>query len=342
MIMLMMLAMVICQIFIWTQAFVTVRIISFMHLFSTSEIIMAHVASSGAFVLIGYFWVRKNHFVRQVFLVMGFCALLIPVVGSISVLLVYWQSLRHKNPKREDEEEMEFDYLDKEKMADFISESDSTSMTARIARDTDVLPLADIMTGTNTGLIRGAVERLAALNTPQAIAILLEHRSSAIAEVRFYVTTALTRLRGEYDEQINSAKQNLREQNYKVSARYFLARQYYNYALSGLLDATVAESYLNESLEHMRIVVASEFANRDHHWFMVDLLSAVGNNEEVMNYLARDALFPSTDSAERIRRRAEILLKSGKYGKIVPELSDLKNNYHVSQNSSAMFDWWGV
>lgn len=128
----------------------------------------------------------------------------------------------------------------------------------RIVGALDFVPLVEIFSGTDIDLKRGAIEQLVRLRTPEAIQTLLEHRSDPSLEVRYYVNAALARIKDEFDEELDAARQQMQLETYKSSDRIFLAKIYLQYSHSGLLDQELARNFESEAIFHLTFVIDSQ------------------------------------------------------------------------------------
>lgn len=214
-------------------------------------------------------------------------------------------------------------------------------VAARVRSDLDVMPLSEVMIGTDLGLIRGAVERLAEIRTPEAIAILLAHRGSGLSEVRFFATTALTRIKNEFDEELTGAKREMRKDVYKVSARFFLAKVYVTYARSGLLDAKTTEAYVHEALHHLDIVRKSEFAAAAALWFLIELLMEREEWQQALAVLDEVSSRPDRDTSKVSSVRIFIHYHTGDFKRMREEMASLPGD-GVDPRFQALLNWWGV
>ena len=98
--------------------------------------------------------------------------------------------------------------------------------TSRVMQQLDFLPLVEVMACDDIDLKRSAIEQLARLRSPDAMKILLQYRRDPSLEVRFYVNSALSRIKKEFDEALDAARRQMQLDVYKVSARIFLAKIY--------------------------------------------------------------------------------------------------------------------
>lgn len=110
----------------------------------------------------------------------------------------------------------------------------------------DVLPAADALLSRDPALKRGAIETLAKIRTPESVGWILRARTDADPEVRFYATSALTRLKGEYETGIRAAEREAVLRPGNPALRLAIHRVRYEYAVSGILDGPARDSILGE------------------------------------------------------------------------------------------------
>lgn len=108
----------------------------------------------------------------------------------------------------------------------------------------DILPAADALLGGDPALKRGAIDALARIKTPEAINCLLSARRDSSAEVRFFATSTLTRLKDDFERSLKAAERQAYEKPHDTSASVALCRILYDYANSGLMDAHSREETL--------------------------------------------------------------------------------------------------
>lgn len=209
----------------------------------------------------------------------------------------------------------------------------------RVVNELDFMPLVDIMTGTDNDLKRGAISKLAQLKTPEAIQILLADRSDSIMEIRFYVNAALSRIKKEFDEELNAARQQMKFDIYKVSARVFLAKKYLEYVKSGLLDPDTAHSFEAEAIYNLTYAVESGFVLENAH---ILLIQCYLNRHELTKALAcLEAAQGVIDQSHLLRMQIEIYYQMGRYTQVLQLLVQLKSLGKMSSEWTAVASWWG-
>jgi hypothetical protein len=213
----------------------------------------------------------------------------------------------------------------------------------RLLQETDIVPLVDIFKGSDLNLKRGAIERLTELKTPEAIRVLTEHKQDSSPEVRFFINTALTRVKKEFDEELKSAQRKMKENYYKVSARFFLAKEYLAYAKSQLLDPKTSDYYLQEAQHHLQAVIKSEYASDEAYMLMIQHLMDTNQWDlalETLNQLEkRNKTIPQH---RLIGARLNIYFQLGQGEKIQEELRHLKATTTLNAEWVSILNWWGV
>ncbi|WP_321402944.1 HEAT repeat domain-containing protein [Maridesulfovibrio sp.] len=129
--------------------------------------------------------------------------------------------------------------------------------------EVDVHPIADILTGTDMEMKRGAVNLLRRIGSAEAVKLLRKSLSDESAEVRFYAHTALTRLEEDYAQALDKAR--FRAEKYdSAQAHAELASTYRNYARSGLPEVNMQERSMVLACDHWRLAVQKDQENKDY------------------------------------------------------------------------------
>ncbi|GEM_PF-2788508 len=264
---------------------------------------------------------------------------LIPLFGWLSAAGLFWLQQHHTTralPAAADDDH----WPDDAHTPEAAGLSAPADARARIADALDLLPLMDILAGTDIDLQRGAIERMAELRSPDAIQTLLQLRSNASPEIRFYVTSQLTRIKQELDEELESAKRQMHHDIYKISARVFLAKLYHQYARSGLLDATTAAAYLTESLYHCRTAIASPHATAAAYRLMIALQTERAAWDDALHMLDKfsESRLAATD--EVARARAELLFRAGRFEDTATHLAAHAAAWDDDPAFGPIVRWW--
>jgi len=138
-----------------------------------------------------------------------------------------------------------------------------TDVTEFLYDEVDIHPIADILSGDDMEMKRGAVNLLRRIGSAEAVSLLRKSLSDESAEVRFYAHTALTRLEEDYADAMDKAK--FRAERYDSPQSHAeLASTYRNYARSGLPEVNMQVRSMAQSCEHWRIAVSKDEGNKDY------------------------------------------------------------------------------
>lgn len=218
----------------------------------------------------------------------------------------------------------------------------SEGSPARIAREMDFVPLVEILAGDDINMKRGAVEQLTRLRTPEAIRVLMDHRSDPSAEMRFFVNSSLTRIKKEFDETLDAARYQMRLDVNNVADRLNLARVYLQYAQSGLLDTDLVNAYENEAIFHLTFVLNSNAPTPEAAEQLITHLIRTRDwtMAEASVQKARDHHL--IDDVTMAEYQAVILYSRGQYGKVADVLRPFFGAPSLSADWKTTMLWWGV
>lgn len=174
----------------------------------------------------------------------------------------------------------------------------------------DVLPAADALLSTDPALKRGAIETLARIRTPESVGWILRARTDADPEVRFYATSALTRLKGEYETGIRAAEREAVLHPGDPALRLAIYRVKYEYAVSGILDGPARDSILGDC-RRLLAPAASRDPEAARLAFLVERALAP---EGAFTSLERLETVDPSRSGRWLRERVELLFMLGRHG----------------------------
>ncbi|ACS80739.1 hypothetical protein Desal_2685 [Maridesulfovibrio salexigens DSM 2638] len=138
-----------------------------------------------------------------------------------------------------------------------------TDISEFLYDEIDVHPIADILTGDDMEMKRGAVNLLRHIGSAEAVKLLRKSLSDESSEVRFYAHTALTRLEEDYAEAVEKAR--FRADKYDSAQSHAeLASVYRNYARSGLPEVNMQERSMGLACEHWRKAVEKDQESTDY------------------------------------------------------------------------------
>ncbi|MEK6544141.1 MAG: HEAT repeat domain-containing protein [Elusimicrobiota bacterium] len=221
-----------------------------------------------------------------------------------------------------------------------------------VTAGSDIMPFADILAGNDNDLKRSAVENLARLKTPEAIKVLLDHRSDTSAETRFYVITAINKIKKEFDEELDAAKRQMRKDVHDDHALWALAKMYKTYADSGLLDAVLADHYHSEAVALSDTLLANAaYATRAWH-MSVAITAQRGDWNEVLKRIPDKLPEDPAIAQEALRHRIEARFNVGPLSAMIADLKTLAALPQASTTGAAdkssgaqdpwrsLPDWW--
>lgn len=208
----------------------------------------------------------------------------------------------------------------------------------RVFKELDFVPLADILASNNDVLKRGAIEQLIRLRTPEAIEILLKHRSDQSPDVRFFATSGLSIIKKEFDEQLEAAKKQIEKEGYKISARIYLAKIYLAYAESNLLDEATKCAYENEAHFHLKECIASPHARDEAYFLLVKLHKDRHEWQEALAVLQALRGRKGVDMMEIKREESTLHYQMGNYSALRTSLTGFEESEDSKMSSLA--NWW--
>ncbi|MFH2202688.1 MAG: HEAT repeat domain-containing protein [Elusimicrobiota bacterium] len=184
------------------------------------------------------------------------------------------------------------------------------ALQGELADALDVIPAVDALLSNVPGLKRGAIETLARIQSPEAISWLHKARGDDDPEVRFYATTALTRLNHDFDTAIRAAEREVYKNPGELPPQIALQRVRYEYACSGMLEEEAREGLLLEC----RARLTTMFERVPEAARLLYLVERRLDSERAFSMLD----YLEKEMPEQFRRwtkeRAELLFSLGRYG----------------------------
>lgn len=172
--------------------------------------------------------------------------LLAPGAGWLAAgwaALLHWEAPLAKDAYEfEDEGRPE----DEEAAAGLVAAGLADAARRELDEALDVMPAVDALLSRDIALKRGAIETLARLRTPEAIGWLFKARADADPEVRFYATTALTRLKRDYELAIQAAERESHRRPSDLEAQLAVQRARYEYGSCGILEREARAAILED------------------------------------------------------------------------------------------------
>ncbi len=281
-------------------------------------------------------WLGPWHQWSKLFI---FLTLALPCFGLFFVLVIYLVCYPELLPTTDLNDEDHF--LLRPKRGGPLA-LQAISKRERIIGELDFMPLADILEGPDDALKRGAVERLAQIKTPEAIELLLKYRGHISPEIRFYVTSALSRIKQDFDEQLEAAKHQMQKNVLRVSERIFLAKSYLQYIDSCLLDSASLKTYEREAQYHLEYAISSPYANLESYLLLARILKRHDNWTKVLELIGaiEQKEWDVTDEIQEMKIMCYYNL--GQLSSLTTELKKIRHKKPVSAEWNAVAQWWGA
>lgn len=271
-----------------------------------------------------------------------FFILFFPILGWFFSILLFFS---YKKPDKIKELFLEDDILMNSNLMDSgeILHEEELTKNEKIYRELDFVPLVDILESDDLDLKRGAIEKLGNLSTPEAISILKKYRSDSSPEVRFFITSTLTKSKKNFEEQIESAKQYLKQDVFNVKAQLQLARIYTQFIKSNLLDVTTSKIYKNEALFHLQeLILKHNYIEEECFWLLIDIYEKDKEWQEASDVLLLMKKRGVGFLQDILKKEVNILFNSGRYIEIKKALSELTSLHSVDEKWMGLAKFWGV
>ena len=193
----------------------------------------------------------------------------------------------------------------------------------------DVLPAVDALHSRDATLKRGAIEALSRIRTPEAVEWLLRARSDEDPEVRFYATSALTRLKRDFETAVQAAEREAYRRPRELEPQLALQRARYEYAASGLLDEAARNAVLLECRSRLTPRDPESARLLYHVELLLDPARALAVLERLKEHEPPDRW---------TRKRAETLFALGRYSEVKRLLAQADPGDEPRWRAAAL--WW--
>jgi hypothetical protein len=224
-------------------------------------------------------------------------------------------------------------------LAGIVAESASQK---NLADALDVVPAVDALLSADPGMKRGAIETLARIQTVEAIGWLQKARSENDPEVRFYATTALTRLKAEFETAIRAAEREVYKKPGELEPRVWLQRVRYEYAVSGMLDFDARKLLLEQARSSLE-APSERSAAAARLLFLVEKELNPQGAFKVLDYL--ESILPKQRN-RWLRERAVLFFSLGRFAELRKLLSANrlsligKEGVLKDRQWHAVLSWW--
>ena len=216
-----------------------------------------------------------------------------------------------------------------------------TDITEFLYDEIDVHPIADILSGDDMEMKRGAVNLLRRIGSAEAVSLLRKSLSDASAEVRFYAHTALTRLEEDYADALDKAK--FRAERYDSPQSHAeLASTYRNYARSGLPEVNMQEHSMVLSCEHWRIAVSKDQENKDYLMRLAEACAESKEFSEALHIYRNNLTDPDLEMESRLGI-CRIFFEMGNFIALFQEVEQLRSRPELKSTDpfkTLIYNFW--
>ncbi len=242
------------------------------------------------------------------------------------------------------EEETSEEFFEKEDEIEPLMSESTAARRWRVIQELDFSSLSDVMNGHDIDEKRGAVEKLCRLRTPESLKLLMTFRNDPHPDVRFFVTSALERVKRDYEQEFDAAHDEMKKDAYKASARLFLAQKYIEYMNSGLLDEVLANQYFEESLFHLKTILQGDHPLEAAYWLLLEQYRSASVAKYETDILAViESLRKKTSDRERLARvEVDVLFALGRYGELRRCLETVARFPEKNPEWTPLLYWWGI
>jgi len=288
-----------------------------------------------------FIWYSREHFWAYTYFLICF---FLPIFGHAICLVLF---LFYKKPDydhlveaHEGDSYIVRPELDYEEKLDFVSQSNM--LKQKIDEGVDLVPLSDIMSGQDTELKRGAVEKLIQHGTPEAIDLLLKYRNDSSPDVRFFVTAGINRYKKELDEHLEAAKVEMKKNVENTNSRILLAKVYIKYVKSRLLDEISMSSYMNEAKYNLVYAIDAGTNDPDAYKILLEIYETTGEWEKANDLINQMKEKGYIDDMEFTKSSINILYHTRQFHELITHIKKLITFEEIESEWVSMANWWGV
>lgn len=276
------------------------------------------------------------HHTRNWAILFFFVVLFLPLFGVFTCLILFFAYNPSQIPELEDDDEV---FMPQLLPSQFRYRKENWGKT--LGRSIDFIPLADILEGDDPDLKRGAIEKLALIASPESIKAILEHSSDPSPEVRFYVTSSITRIKKSLDDELDAAKEEMKEKPDDIDVRLSLAKSYLKHAHSNLFDDTSSSTFRKDAIFHLDYVI-EKAPNLAAYELLLDTYKEANEWEkavEVTISMAQNNLLTQKEETELM---CEYSYQTRRYDLLKKHLKTLVKLKVTDKKWIAAAQWWEI
>ncbi len=288
------------------------------HLLTGLSFLLFTTAKPRALPGIGYYYPR----------IAALFSVFMPIIGlvGISLTLLMARVFMDSHGLAEEYKEKAYEAAD-------VDVDLPTDVTEFLYDEIDVHPIADVLSGDDMGMKRGAVNLLRRIGSAEAVKLLRKSLSDENAEVRFYAHTALTRLEEDYAVSLEKARFKVERYN-SAQAHAELAATCRNYARSALPEINMQEQSLEEACEHWKLAVEMDPDNMDYFMRLAEIYTETRKYSEALNVYSDMVKLPVFEMESRLGI-CRVFFEMGNYIALFQEVRKMQT--HPTPTSSDPF-----
>lgn len=216
-----------------------------------------------------------------------------------------------------------------------------TDVTEFLYDEVDIHPIADILSGDDMGMKRGAVNLLRRIGSAEAVKLLRKSLSDENAEVRFYAHTALTRLEEDYAESIDKAHFQV-ERYDSAKAHAELAKVCRNYARSGLPEVNMQEQSMRSACEHWKIAAEKEPEETNHRMRLAEAYCENHRYQQSYDIYKETMMIPELELESRLGI-CRIFFETGNYIALFQAVEEMRARIGLESSDpfkAVVYNFW--
>ncbi len=207
---------------------------------------------------------------------------------------------------------------------------------AHILNEMDVQNLAEILAGEDKSLKRSAMEKLAQTKTPDALAVLLQYRRDADADLGFYATSNLTKIKREFEEELETLKLSIKKDPTQINLRVKLAQSYLAYQASGMLELEMQHEFIAMAIYQLEQVLLQDAKHVDARLILHQIYF---NRQEYQKCL--ELLATADASLSMLQTRAELYFAMHRFSDLQKCLREIgRLMVTPDQAWQSTLQWW--
>lgn len=261
----------------------------------------------------------------------------LPILGHLIVIVIYLSFQKKEFGSHEIFEEADH-FLNQTNRALF-ERRQFFSQKQKIKDAINFLPLVDILEGNDLALKRSAIDKLSSLSNPDSIRTLKKYKDDESSEVRFFVTSAILRIKKDFEEEIEYAKKQIQKNPDEIGLKLAVSNLYLRFYHSHLLEDHDAEPLLNNAAFQLESALKIDPKNKTVLQKLLECYRIQNNDNEVLNTAQKLVNLDAINLNEYNLIEIQTLYRKRNFSKITPKLKEL-DKATLDKQWSAFSSWW--